>query len=68
MERILITGAAGQIGKALRQGLRGSDPLVRLLDFAPLGNRGRLGEGAAAQYRGLLQRLRGGPPQRREAE
>jgi uronate dehydrogenase len=37
MERILITGAAGQIGKALRQGLCGSYPLVRLLDFAPLG-------------------------------
>jgi uronate dehydrogenase len=41
MERILITGAAGQIGKALRQGRRGSYPLVRLLDSAPLGYRGR---------------------------
>jgi hypothetical protein len=41
MEGILITGAAGQIGKARRQGLRCSYPLVRLLDFAPLGNRGR---------------------------
>src|SRR5271170_4237270 len=37
MKRILITGAAGQIGKALRQGLRGSYPLIRLLDVAPLG-------------------------------
>jgi uronate dehydrogenase len=37
MTRILITGAAGQIGKALRQGLRGSYPLIRLLDVAPLG-------------------------------
>jgi nucleoside-diphosphate-sugar epimerase len=38
MERILITGAAGQIGKALRSGLRGSYPLIRLLDVAPLGS------------------------------
>jgi len=37
MTRILITGAAGQIGIALRQGLRGSYPLIRLLDIAPLG-------------------------------
>jgi len=37
MKRILITGAAGQIGKALRRGLRGSYPLIRLLDVAPLG-------------------------------
>ncbi len=37
MQRILITGAAGQIGRALRQGLRGSYPLIRLLDVAPLG-------------------------------
>jgi uronate dehydrogenase len=37
MQRILITGAAGQIGKALRAGLRGSYPLIRLLDVAPLG-------------------------------
>jgi uronate dehydrogenase len=37
MKRILITGAAGQIGVALRQGLRDSYPLVRLLDIAPLG-------------------------------
>jgi uronate dehydrogenase len=37
MRNILITGAAGQIGVALRAGLRGSYPLVRLLDVAPLG-------------------------------
>jgi uronate dehydrogenase len=37
MKRILITGAAGQIGKALRAGLRGSYPLIRLADVAPLG-------------------------------
>jgi uronate dehydrogenase len=36
MQRILITGAAGQIGKALREGFRGSYPLIRLLDVAPL--------------------------------
>ena len=37
MQRILITGAAGQIGRALRSGLRGAYPLLRLLDVAPLG-------------------------------
>jgi uronate dehydrogenase len=37
MQRILITGAAGQIGKALRAGLRGAYPLIRLLDVMPLG-------------------------------
>src|SRR5437868_14720247 len=37
MKRILITGAAGNIGTALRKGLRGSYPLIRLLDIAPLG-------------------------------
>jgi len=38
MNRILITGAAGQIGRTLRDGLRGSYPLIRLLDVAPLGD------------------------------
>jgi uronate dehydrogenase len=37
MKRVLITGAAGQIGSALRHGLRGCYPLIRLLDIAPLG-------------------------------
>jgi uronate dehydrogenase len=37
MKRILITGAAGKIGDTLRKGLRGSYPLIRLLDIAPLG-------------------------------
>lgn len=41
-ERILVTGAAGQIGKALRQGPRGSCPLIHLLDVALPGNRNRL--------------------------
>jgi uronate dehydrogenase len=36
MKRILITGAAGQIGAALRSGLRGKYPLLRLVDIAPL--------------------------------
>ena len=39
MQRILITGAAGTIGNAARTGLRGSYPLIRLLDIAPLGAR-----------------------------
>ena len=38
MDRILITGAAGQIGVALRDGLRGAYSLIRLLDLAPMGN------------------------------
>src|SRR5258707_6397224 len=37
MKRILITDAAGQIGAALRSGLRGTYPLIRLVDIAPLG-------------------------------
>ncbi len=37
MKCILITGAAGQIGAALRSGLRGKYPVLRLLDVAPLG-------------------------------
>lgn len=37
MKRILITGAAGKIGDALRKGLRGIYPLIRLADIAPLG-------------------------------
>jgi uronate dehydrogenase len=34
-ERILITGAAGNIGRTLRTGLRGHYPLLRLVDVAP---------------------------------
>jgi|SRR5665213_2158527 len=37
MEHVLITGAAGKIGNALRKGLRGSYSRIRLLDIAPLG-------------------------------
>lgn len=37
MHRILITGAAGKIGNALREGLRGLYPVIRLSDIAPLG-------------------------------
>jgi uronate dehydrogenase len=37
MNRILITGAAGKIGNALREGLRGGYPLIRLADIASLG-------------------------------
>lgn len=36
MKRILITGAAGQIGSALREGLRGRYELLRLTDITPL--------------------------------
>jgi hypothetical protein len=34
MHRILITGAAGKIGKALRAGLCGLYPVIRLSDIA----------------------------------
>lgn len=37
MQRVLVTGAAGGIGRALRQGLRGRYRLLRLTDVAPLG-------------------------------
>jgi uronate dehydrogenase len=37
MTHILITGAAGKIGNALRRGLHGSYSLIRLADIAPLG-------------------------------
>jgi uronate dehydrogenase len=37
VDRVLITGAAGTIGRALRQGLRGRVSALRLLDVAPLG-------------------------------
>src|SRR5947208_10453554 len=36
MNRILITGAAGNIGRVLREGLRGRYPVLRLSDIAPL--------------------------------
>lgn len=36
--RVLITGAAGNIGKTLRVGLRGHYALLRLSDVAPLGD------------------------------
>src|SRR4029450_7678941 len=36
MNRILITGAAGKIGKTLREGLRGRYPVLRLSDIASL--------------------------------
>ena len=37
MQRVLITGAAGDIGSRLRQSLRGVYPVLRLSDIAPLG-------------------------------
>lgn len=37
MHRILITGAAGNIGAVLREGLRGRYPVVRVTDRAALG-------------------------------
>ncbi|GAA5512842.1 uronate dehydrogenase [Deinococcus carri] len=37
IHRILITGAAGQVGTALREGLRGHFPIIRLTDNRDLG-------------------------------
>ena len=37
MNRILITGAAGGLGKMLRQRLAGYAPILRLSDVADLG-------------------------------
>ena len=37
MQRVLITGAAGGIGRVLRESLRGAYPVLRLSDIAPLG-------------------------------
>jgi len=36
MNRILITGAAGNIGRTLREGLRSRYPVLRLSDIAPM--------------------------------
>ncbi|HEX6488195.1 MAG TPA: NAD(P)-dependent oxidoreductase [Candidatus Dormibacteraeota bacterium] len=36
LHRLLITGAAGSIGQALREGLRGDAEVLRLLDTQPL--------------------------------
>lgn len=36
LNSILITGAAGRIGKALREGLRGKYRLIRLMDTQPI--------------------------------
>jgi uronate dehydrogenase len=37
VDRVLITGAAGTIGRILRRGLHGRVGALRLLDVAPLG-------------------------------
>lgn len=37
MDRVLISGAAGRIGRTLRQGFQGRFSVLRLLDLAPLG-------------------------------
>src|SRR5215468_9197492 len=36
MHRVLITGAAGGIGRSLRESLRGTYPVLRLSDRVPL--------------------------------
>ena len=53
MQRVLITGAAGNIGKVLRQGLRGRYPKLRLMDIAPLGEAAPGEEISAADVRDM---------------
>jgi uronate dehydrogenase len=55
MNRILITGAAGNIGKTLREGLRGRYPVLRLSDIAPLGAAGAGEEIAPADLTDFAQ-------------
>lgn len=40
MDRVLITGAAGTLGRSLRKGMQGRVGTLRLLDVAPLGTPG----------------------------
>ncbi len=44
MERILITGAAGRVGRVLREGLRSPNRILRLVDKASLGEVGECEE------------------------
>jgi uronate dehydrogenase len=53
VERVLITGAAGAIGSALRRGLRGRYRLLRLLDIAPAPDPAPGEEAVAADVRDL---------------
>ncbi|MHA1151579.1 MAG: NAD-dependent epimerase/dehydratase family protein [Alphaproteobacteria bacterium] len=55
MERVLITGAAGTIGRALREGLRGAYPVLRFSDIAPLGEAGAGEEVRQADLRELSE-------------
>lgn len=54
-KRVLITGAAGKIGRALREGLRGRYPLLRLSDVAPLDDAGAGEEVVYADLRDMTQ-------------
>lgn len=53
MHRILITGAAGAIGRVLRAGLAGAYPVVRLSDIAPMDDAGPGEEVVPADLRDL---------------
>lgn len=55
MNRVLITGAAGTIGSALREGLRGTYPTLRFSDIAPLDAAGPGEEIVTADLRDLTQ-------------
>lgn len=55
MQRVLITGAAGRIGRVLREGLAGRYPVLRLSDIAPLGQPGRGEEIVPADLADLAQ-------------
>ena len=53
MNRILITGAAGHIGRTLREGLRGRYGVLRLSDVVPMGEAGKGEELAPADLSDL---------------
>ena len=55
MERVLITGAAGNIGGVLRAGLSGVYPALRLSDIKPLGAARKGEELARADLRDLAE-------------
>ena len=53
MRRVLVTGAAGDIGRRLRASLKGVYPVLRLSDIAPLGEAGEGEELAPADIADL---------------
>jgi uronate dehydrogenase len=53
MQRVLISGAAGRVGRVLRAGLAAPDRILRLTDIAPLGASGNREETCEGDARNL---------------